>query len=264
MGYFNNKSVLITGAANGMGRAFVRALVQHGAKVGALDLDEAGLSELKDELPDHTITTAIADVTNASMLKSAIEEVEKANGPTDILIANAGIMRETSAVCFDLDLFNSEIQVNLNGVANSISAVLPGMLERRSGQLVAMSSIASYRGLPPFAGYSASKAAVRSLCDAFRIELRPLGIRVTTLCPGTINTTIDNQLSHEIPKALSADAAVKRMLSAIARRRTLYTFPMWQACYVRLLRYLPIPISDWMVSRAMAKWKLSEKQVRQS
>ncbi len=75
------------------------------------------------------------------------------------------------------------IRVNLVGVANSIAAVTAGMLERRRGQIVAISSLASFRGFPHMAGYCASKAGVNALLDSLRVELKPLGIDVTTICP---------------------------------------------------------------------------------
>jgi hypothetical protein len=123
---------------------------------------------------------------------------------------------------------------------------------------VALSSIASYRGLPPLAGYCASKAGVRALCEAFRVELAPLGIRVTTLCPGFIKTAIAAHIDFpEPPPMLTVEDAVRCMLSAIGRGRAFYVFPGRDAWRVRLLRYLPRCLSDWMVGRGLARLRQS-------
>ena len=112
-------------------------------------------------------------------------------GPNDVLIANAGIGRETRRSTFNAEDVEAQIRVNLIGVANSIGAVLPGMIERKRGHLVAISSLASYRGLPKMAGYCASKAGVRRPDGSAAVELRPLGIAVTTICPGWIRTALN-------------------------------------------------------------------------
>lgn len=261
MKYFADRVVLITGAANGIGRGFVRALIQQGARVAAIDRDTAGLDELDREMAGRPFASAVADVTDLGGFRLAVEKVEAAVGPTEVLIANAGIMRQTLATDFRPELFAAEVQVNLIGVANSMAAVLPGMLARRRGHLVALSSIASYRGVPPVAGYCASKAGVRALCDAFRVELRPVGVRVTTLCPGPIVTRIADQVEiPEMPPRLTVEDAVGRMLGAIACGAKLYTFPVRDAWFVRLLRYLPLWLSDWLVGRSFAEWQRSRER----
>jgi NAD(P)-dependent dehydrogenase (short-subunit alcohol dehydrogenase family) len=247
--------VLVTGGASGIGRGLVQALHREGARVGAIDRNGAGLAELTGDLGAAAFATAAADVTDAADLREAVAALEGRLGPTDVLIANAGIIRETSALDFRPEDFAAEVQVNLIGVANSMAAVLPGMCARRSGHLVAVSSIASYRGVPPLAGYCASKSGLNALCEAFRVELKPLGIRVTTLCPGFIKTDIAAHLDvPEPPPALSVEDAVGRMLSAIRREETFRTFPAGNAWHVRLLRYLPRWWSDWWVARTHARF----------
>lgn len=264
MRYFSDRVVLITGAANGIGRGLTRALAAAGARVAAVDRDATGLGELARELAGRPLATAVADVTDAEGLRAAVAELEAAIGPTDVLIANAGIMRHTPATEFRPELFASEVQVNLIGVANSMAAVLPGMLARRRGHLVALCSIASYRGFPPFAGYCASKAGVRSLCDAFRVELRPAGVRVTTICPGPIKTGIaDHVQIAEMPPRLSVEVAVERMLTAVARGREFYAFPAADAWLARLVRYLPLGMSDWIIGKKFGAWQRSLERAAQ-
>src|SRR5207248_899709 len=103
----------------------------------------------------------------------AARDLEAKLGPIDLLVANAGIGIETNAINFKIDDMNLVLNVNLLGVSNSIGAVLPGMIERKRGHLVAISSAASYRGLPRMLAYSASKAGVNAIMDGLRVELKP-------------------------------------------------------------------------------------------
>src|SRR5262249_35406087 len=146
-------------------------------------------------------------------LQTAVTGLEQQLGPTDLLIAAAGIGRETHALDFSPADMEAVIRVNLIGVAHSFAAVLPGMRQRRQGHLVALSSLASYRGFPRMAAYSASKAGVNALCDSFRVELKPLGIAVTTICPGFIRTPMTSDLKLKVqPPMLELEDAVGRMI----------------------------------------------------
>jgi NADP-dependent 3-hydroxy acid dehydrogenase YdfG len=253
MTHFTNRVVLITRAANGIGRGFSTALALRGARIAAIDRQAGRLDDLGRELAGRPFASAVADVCDAAGLDASVRRLEEQLGPTDLLIANAGIIRKTSALDFHPKDFADEVQVNLIGVANSVAAVLPGMLERRRGHLVAMSSIASYRGLPPLAGYCASKAGVRALFDALRVELRSRGIRTTTICPGFIKTDIAAHLDFPEPPTLTVEDAVERMLGAIARGSEFYAFPGRDVWPARLMRYLPQRLSDWFVRRYLAR-----------
>src|SRR5579885_97065 len=187
---FANQVALVTGAGSGLGRQLALRLAAEGARIAAVDLSAEALAKLTAELAGKPVATAVADVADVNALRAAVPQLEQQLGPVDLLIANAGIGRETSALAFRAEDVAAQVNVNLIGVANSIDAVLPGMLARRRGHLAAISSLASYRGLPKMAGYCASKAGVNNLLDGLRLELKPLGIAVTTICPGWIRTPL--------------------------------------------------------------------------
>src|SRR5947209_12424705 len=148
---FADRVVLITGAGSGIGREMARTLAAQGARIAAVDRSADGLAALADDwrqarLLAARLATAVADVTDWPALRAATVELEGKLGPTDVLVASAGIGHQTAAEDYQAELVAEVIRVNLIGVSNSVAAVLPGMRQRRSGHLVALSSMASYHG----------------------------------------------------------------------------------------------------------------------
>jgi NAD(P)-dependent dehydrogenase (short-subunit alcohol dehydrogenase family) len=244
---FNSQVTLITGAAGGLGRQLALELSARGAVIAATDLHPEGLERLLGDLKARNGAGAweIADVTDPAALGRAVAAFEKKLGPVEILVANAGIGIEMRILDFKAEDFARQVQVNLIGVANSVAAVLSGMLARGHGHLVAISSLASYRGLPLMAGYCASKAGVNSLMDALRLEL-PKGIACTTICPGWIRTPLTADLPLEIPKLdiMEVEDAARRIVHAMERRQPFYPFPWRVAWPVRLGQFLPTRLGD--------------------
>jgi NAD(P)-dependent dehydrogenase (short-subunit alcohol dehydrogenase family) len=218
-------TALITGAGSGIGRALARLYAKQGCAIAALDRHEDGLRSLAAEMPDTKLAWACADVTQPTELLAAVRDLEARTGPTDLLIASAGIGLETSGLHYSIDAMNKVLNVNLLGVSNSIGAVLPGMIERGRGQLVAISSIASYRGLPKMLAYSASKAGVNAIMDGLRVELAPLGIHVTTICPAWVKTPMTQHLEGKLEHILEVDDAAREIAYAIDNKLPFYTFP---------------------------------------
>jgi NAD(P)-dependent dehydrogenase (short-subunit alcohol dehydrogenase family) len=239
MSSFANQVVLVTGAASGLGRQLALNLAAEGASIAALDLQPEGLGKLAADLGGKPCAWAVGDVTNFAALREAVDKLQTRLGPVDALIASAGIGVETSALDFRAADFEAVVRVNLIGVANSVAAVLPGMLARRRGHLVAISSLASFRGLPRMAGYCAAKSGVNALMESLRFELKPSSIAVTSICPGWIRTPMTANLKLPMPHILEVEDAARRVLDAIRRRRPLYAFPWSSAWRVRLLRWLP-------------------------
>jgi short-subunit dehydrogenase len=252
---FQDRVVLITGAASGIGRRLAVTLAAEGARIAALDRQAEALESLAAELKGKTIAVAVADVTDVRAVRNAVARMESQLGPTDLLVACAGIGRATPAVSFQAEEFTAHVQVNLIGVANVIDAVLPGMHARHKGHLAVLSSMASYRGLPEMSGYCASKAGVNALLDALRIELRPLGIAVTTICPSWIRTPMTANLGLPDSDMMDVDEAVRRIVRALRKRQPFLVFPTGTAWKVRLLRHTPRPISDWLTRYWASKMK---------
>jgi short-subunit dehydrogenase len=254
MNSFRDRVVLITGAASGIGRQLALTLAREGARIAAVDLSREGLDRLTADLAGQDpLATAIVDVTDLSALRRATAALEGQLGPTDVLIANAGIGRETAALTFKAEDVNAQLHVNLIGVVNSIDAVLAGMRQRRRGHLVAISSLASFHGIPRMAGYCAIKAGVNALMDSLRVELRPLGIDCTTICPGWIRTPLTEPIGVPAHLMMRVEEAVDRMVAAIRARKRFVAFPASSVLQVRLLRHLPGGLGDWLAGRFLAQ-----------
>jgi NAD(P)-dependent dehydrogenase (short-subunit alcohol dehydrogenase family) len=241
---------LITGAGSGIGRELARTLARDGMAIAAVDLKSEGLAALETELKQlgRKMAWEIADVTDAPALRDKVSLLEQRLGPIDLLIANAGIGLETPSLDYRAEDVAKVLGVNLIGVSNSIAAVLPGMLERRRGQIVGMSSLASYRGMPRMLGYCASKAGVNALLDGLRVEVRPYNIAVTTICPGWIRTPMTEHIKGPRLELMEVGEAARRIAGAIRRRASFFAFPRSFAWRLQLLRWLPCSVSDWLVA----------------
>jgi short-subunit dehydrogenase len=258
MSEFSNQSIFITGAGSGLGRKLALLLAAEGASILAVDLTAEPLQSLGMELGSARYAWAIADVTDVDALRRAAKELESKIGPTDRLIANAGIGRVTSALDFHAEDVAAQIQVNLIGVANSIDAVLPGMLARGMGHIVGISSLASYRGLPKMAGYCAAKAGVNRLLEGMRIELKPRGIKVSIICPGWIRTPLTENIQVPQPFMMELDYAAPRIVEAIRAEKLFFAFPGPARRRVSLLSILPSGMSDSLVLRVVKR--LAQRQ----
>src|SRR5215470_19996203 len=179
---------IITGASSGIGRSLARRLATDGDPVVVIARRHELLDSLVEEIErDGGRAMAIAcDVTDRAAVHAAVRDAEARFGATARLVANAG--GALGSLPFSAENVAAVVDLNLLGVANCIDAVLSGMLARRSGHLVAVSSLAASRGLPNSAAYSAAKAALNNMMESLRIDLRASGIDVTILAPGFVRT----------------------------------------------------------------------------
>jgi len=247
MNQYVGRTVIITGASSGIGRALAIEAAVQGARVGITARRADKLLELVAEIQAKggSIAAEIADVSDRDSLRAAITRLESVLGPCDVMIANAGVGFPSGADPVNVVGVETMMRVNYLGVVHAFESVLPAMIARGSGHLVAISSLAAYKGMPTAAGYSASKAAVNTYCEALRIELRSRGVAVTAVCPGFIRTAMTARNKHPMPFLMDADIAARRILSALRRRPKTYNFPWQLYRMMRITRWLP----DWFVAR---------------
>ncbi len=246
-----SKTVLITGASSGIGEGVARELARRGARVGLVARRADALAEVVRKI-DATAGRALAlaaDVQDAASIRAAADRMRAAFGSIDVLIANAGIATSSDASQLNAEEVASVINVNVIGAANSVAAVLPGMVERGQGHLVAISSLAAYRGLPKSAAYCASKAGVSAFFESLRLDLAPKGIDVTIIHPGFIKTPLTAGRTAKMPYLMELDDAVAKIVRVIERRKKSYAFPWQLATIVRAGMVMPNFMYDWISRR---------------
>ena len=250
------KVAVVTGAASGMGRALCRQLGGAGVRLGLIDRNADGLATLANECETIGVrcARATADVRDREAVRSALAGFAEQLGPVDLLVACAGITGATFVDDLAIEETEAILQINLLGVVYAIDTVLPSMLERGRGQIVALASLAGCRGMPFSAGYSASKAALATYLESLRPALRKRGIAVTTILPGFVRTPLMESAPVQpgIPM-IEPDAAARHIIKAIRRRSRVYAFPLSTSLVVSILRWLPASVFDWCMARGATR-----------
>ena len=251
MGYWTDKVVMITGASSGIGRGIALEVASRGAHLGLLARREDLLNEIVGEAKKRNVkaVAAAADVRDVKAVREAADRFRKELGPIDVLIANAGIGTSDHATRLTPEHAANVMSINVLGAVNSVAAVMPEMVERKRGRLVAISSLAAYRGLSKSAAYCASKAAMSAYFESLRIDLRHTGVGVTIIHPGFIKTDLTAGRNAKMPYLMELDAGVKKIVSAIEREKRSYAFPWQLATIVRASMLMPPAMYDWIAER---------------
>src|SRR5689334_13655925 len=240
---------MITGASSGIGKGIALEIAARGAHLGLLARREDLLNEIISEAKNVKAVAASADVRDAKAVREAADRFRKELGPIDILIANAGIGTANHIVSLTPEHAANVIGINVLGAVNSVAAVLPGMVERKRGRLVAISSLAAYRGLAKSAAYCASKAALTAYFESLRIDLRNSGVGVTIIHPGFIKTALTSGREARMPYLMELEVGVKKIVGAIEREKAIYAFPWQLATIVRASMLMPSAMYDWIAAR---------------
>lgn len=206
---------LVSGAASGLGRAFVQHLVSQGARVAALDLDRAGLDALvaADASAGRDLLALPCDVTDREACEAAVAKAAAHFGRLDWLFANAGISHHSALAHTAPQVIRRVVEVNFFGAVHLTQAALPHLLASR-GAVVAVSSVAGYSPLLARTGYAASKHALHGFFDSLRPEVAGAGVGVTIACPSFVDTAIDRH-------ALDGSGAVGRHANRVVVGRPL-------------------------------------------
>jgi short-subunit dehydrogenase len=249
--FWTNKTVMITGASSGIGKGLALEVAARGANLGLVARRQELLDEIVDAIRSRggKAIAVTADVREANAMKAAADRIRAELGPIDILIANAGIGTSSHISQLDPDHVANVIGINVLGAANSVAAVVPQMVERGQGQLVAISSLAAYRGVAKSAAYCASKAAMTAYFESMRIDLRGTGVGVSIIYPGFIKTPLTAGRKAHMPYLMELDHAVSKIVSAIEKGKKSISFPWQLATVVRAGLLMPIFMYDWIAAR---------------
>ncbi|PQZ87345.1 beta-ketoacyl-ACP reductase [Arthrobacter sp. MYb227] len=195
------RSVLVTGGNRGIGLAIARAFEANGDKVA--------ITYRSGEVPEGLLGVK-ADVTDAASIDAAFSEVEAAHGPVEVLIANAGVTRDTLLMRMSEDDFTSVIDTNLTGAFRVIKRASKGMIKMRKGRVVLISSVVGLYGSPGQINYAASKAGLVGIARSLTRELGSRGITANVVAPGFINTDMTAELPEATQKSYLASIPANR------------------------------------------------------
>ena len=269
---------LVTGGSSGIGLATACLLAQKGAHVWLLARPGEKLAEALKKVkpaaqePGQSCGMLETDVTSEKQVNHAISEVIRLIGLPDLVINSAGVAHPGYVQDTDLKIFHWMMDVNFFGTVNVTKALLPGMIERGSGYIVNISSMAGFLGVFGYTAYGASKYAVRGFSDVLRAEMKPHGIGVSVVFPPDTDTpqlAYEEQFKPSETRALtasggmmSAESVAKAILTGIERGKYLILPGIENKLIYRLSGIFSdavYPVMDWLITQAQRKNKSAGK-----
>ncbi len=245
-------NIWITGASSGIGKALAELYARPGTTLGLVARNTENLGETANlcEKSGAVVFAYTADVRCFDEMQRISNDYLRRVGHIDLVIANAGIRGEEDQDYSDPGLACEVMNTNFNGVINTFAPFIPIMRRMRAGHLVAISSIAAFRGTQNSGLYSASKAAVNVWTESLRLRLMPFNIHVSTMCVGFVDTPMTRDITFEMPGILSAQDAAHLIDYGIRKKKRMFTFP-WQSRIIwGVFRILPGSMYDWLISYA--------------
>jgi short-subunit dehydrogenase len=241
-----SKSVMITGASSGIGKALAYELAKKGYSLALTARSIKKLEEIRDDIAAQGNTSKIMvrqlDVTDTDDVFTAVAELTEQLGGLDIMVANAGVAVAGKVGRGEFESARQNIETNLIGAMATLDAATAHFLSKGSGHLVGISSVAGLRGMPRNSGYCASKAGIAMYLEAVRAELYRKNIDVTVLYPGYIDTPLNNMLKSR-PFLISVEkgaSIIARLIERKVKSKTVPVFP-WNIVG-RLMKILPTGI----------------------
>jgi len=253
-------TVFITGGTSGIGLELAKLYLKQGWRVGVCGREEEKFKQHFDAQRD-SIKYYPVDVADREALKKAIMDFSRPTG-LGLLIASAGMSYPHKTKVPDFERTYRMVHVNLLGVMYAFEAALEAMIPQGQGQLVAISSLAGFGGFPGISGYSATKAAVKTFCESLGLDLKGLGINVTCVCPGFVDTPLTKVNHHPMPFLVDAPTAALVIQRGIARKKALIVFPFIFGWIVRIIGLIPRPLYRLLMGRKFFNYsKENRKEV---
>ena len=249
--YYRGKTVLLTGASSGMGRDLAVLFASYGARMVLVARRTEMLETLAEECraAGGEAVSRAADVTDRERMAEIAQEALDRFGFVDIAIANAGVGGLNPADHFSLEINERTMAINFLGTANTLAPFIAPMIAAGRGQLVGISSLAAFRGLPRAASYSSSKAAQTRLLESWRVDLKPHGVSVSCIHPGFIVSPMTDHTDFKMPFMVPTRRSSILIARAIQRRRSVYLYPWQMRILTTLNRLLPNFLYDWLIPR---------------
>lgn len=250
--HFHEKTVLITGGCSGIGKIMARKSLERGAsRVIIIDVNDAAFPGLKDEWKalSGEIISLQADLSDVEQIKDVSAKIKHMYGIPDILVNNAGIVTGKYFYEHSHDNISLSMAVNADAMMHLTLEFLPGMIERNSGSIGNICSLAGLIGNTKMAVYVASKWAAVGWSDSLRLEMQLLGkdVKVTTIMPYYINTGMFDGVRSGLIPILKPEPSAEKFMRAIEKEKKLFTTPVpyW---FIRLSQgLLPLPAFDFVM-----------------
>ena len=237
------KVIWISGASSGIGKYTALKLAKMGHTVAISARREDNLRAVADQSKAKNHAGSIhvypLDITNRQKSAETVDKIETDLGQIDIAILNAGVYEPERIEDFDLNRFEKHMAVNVNGTANTLKPLIDRYIERRSGHLVIVSSVAGYRGLGRSISYGASKATLLHMAEDLKIELDKYNIKTQVVTPGFVKTRLTEKNDFSMPMAITAQRAGQYLAEGIFDDKFEISFPKKFTFWMRRLRKLP-------------------------
>ena len=209
-----DQNALVTGGSRGIGRAIVQAFAAEGARVaivyrGSREAAETLVAEINNS--GGKALAFQADVADAASVQACVQAVEQQLGPIHILVNNAGVIEDDLFVRMKPEAWNKVIQTNLGGVFNCCHAVAFGMMQRRAGRIINISSVCAEHVNMGQTNYAASKGAINSFTRALAVELAKRGVTVNAIAPGFIETDMSAAVRHKAGDKIAKYIPMRRI-----------------------------------------------------
>ena len=246
---FAGKRVWVIGASSGIGEACAIALLAAGGSVALSGRRLQNLQAVAQHGKPNQSLILPLDVTEPKAIQEAYQNLMQEWGQLDLLLFVSGIYIPLRADNFEMDSAEKTINANVLGPMRAVAAVLPNMLDRHSGHIAIVGSVAGYSGLPKALAYGPSKAAMINFCETLFYDLQPQGIGVHMISPGFVKTEATAQNDFEMPALISSEEAAKHILDGIRDGEFDIHFPKRFSGFLKFLRLLPYPIYFWILRR---------------
>lgn len=261
MSTFQNKTVLITGGASGIGKLMASIALQKGAKVIIWDINQLKIDETLLEYRSlGTISSYTLDITDLEAVKATAGHVKKDHGTVDILINNAGIVVGNYFHEHSHEEISRTMAINANAPMHIALEFLNDMMEQNSGHICTIASSAGLISNPKMAVYVASKWSAIGWSDSLRLEMKQLkkNIGVTTVTPYYINTGMFDGVKSSMVPILKPEKVARQIIRGIERNKIFVSMP-WSVGFVRFSQgLLPIRVFDWLVGDVMGVYAAME------
>lgn len=243
--------VWITGASGGIGRELCSILAKRGSLVAATGRNGAALNALHDF--HQNIRAYPGDVTDAEAMAGCAAAIERDLGPIELAIPAAGVYAPFDTARIDLAGFARTSRVNIDGVANTVAAVLPGMLARKRGRILFMGSAFGYCGLPENGSYGASKAFIINFAQSLRLDLASSGVDVTIANPGFVETGLNASYTGKKHYAMQPAKAARRIVEGLDKGSYEIAFPQRVVQFLKTMRCLPPALAERIIRKSLAR-----------